>query len=80
MTVASGPDWASVSVADDGPGLPDVERVVLEEGVEDALAHSTGIGLWMVRFIVTDSGGSIAVAEEPVDGTVVRLRLPAAET
>lgn len=43
-------------------------------------AHSTGIGLWMVRFIVRDSGGSIAVEEEPVDGTVVRLRLPIAET
>jgi len=71
-------DEAVVRITDDGPGIPDIERAVLEDGVEDALTHSRGIGLWVVRFIVTASGGSLSVPLSNSDGTVVSVRLPVA--
>jgi len=71
-------DEAIVRITDDGPGIPDIERAVLEDGVEDALTHSRGIGLWVVRFIVTASGGSLSVPLTNSDGTVVSIRLPVA--
>lgn len=69
---------AILRIEDDGPGIPDIERAVLEDGVENALTHSRGIGLWVVRFIVTASGGSLTVPSTGSDGTVVSVRLPAA--
>ncbi len=71
-------DEVVLSVTDDGPGLPDIERAVLEDGVEDVLTHSRGIGLWVVRFIVTASGGTLSVPSTGGEGTVVSVRLPAA--
>ncbi len=66
-----------VSVADDGPGLPEVERDVLEDGTEiDALYHGSGLGLWLVHWIVRRSGGSVSVETGETDGTTVTITLP----
>lgn len=72
-------DEAILRIEDDGPGIPDVERAVPEDGVEDALTHSRGIGLWVVRFIVTASGGSLTVPATSDDGSIVSIRLPVVE-
>ncbi len=75
IAVDSGDDWVDVSVTDDGPGLPAMEAEVLETGEEGPLNHGKGLGLWMVRMIVTQAGGNVSV-ESTTDGTTVRLRLP----
>ena len=67
--------WAEVVVRDDGPGMPEMEADVLENGEETPLNHGQGLGLWMVRMIVTGAGGEASV-ESTADGTTVRLRLP----
>jgi len=67
--------WAEVVVRDDGPGMPEMEADVLENGEETPLNHGQGLGLWMVRMIVTQAGGEASV-ESTADGTTVRLRLP----
>jgi two-component system OmpR family sensor kinase len=67
-----------LDVADDGPGMPEMERDVLESGTERPLKHSQGLGLWLVRVVVTESGGSIQVVDNEPTGTVVRLTLEAA--
>jgi len=67
---------ALLEVRDDGPGLPDHEREVIETGEESALAHGSGLGLWLARWGTTALGGDISF-ETPADGgTTVRLRLP----
>jgi PAS domain S-box-containing protein len=71
--------WTKVFVRDDGPGMPDIEADVLETGEETPLEHGQGLGLWMVRMIVTQAGGKASV-ESRDDGTVVCLRLPAKRT
>ncbi|WP_251343108.1 ATP-binding protein [Haloplanus halophilus] len=72
-----GGDRVTLRVADDGPGLPPVERRVLETGVETQLTHSTGLGLWLTNWIVRVSSGRIDV-ETGDEGTTVVLELPAA--
>ena len=69
-------DWIEVRVSDDGPGIPEMEAEVLETGEETPLTHGLGLGLWMVRMVVTQAGGTVSV-ESSDGGTEVRLRLPA---
>jgi len=68
-------DWVVVTVADDGPGIPPMEVAVVEAGQETPLEHGTGLGLWLVNWVVTQYGGSFQLSAE--DGTVATLRLPA---
>jgi two-component system OmpR family sensor kinase len=65
------------TVADDGPGIPAIEReVVLGERDIARLEHGTGLGLWTVRAITESYGGEMSTRSE--DGAAVDLRLPAA--
>ena len=64
-----------LSVADDGPGIPDRERRILAEGGETQLEHGTGIGLWFVNWAVTQLGGELEFAANEPAGSVVTVRL-----
>ncbi len=68
-------DWLEIEVQDDGPGMPAMEAEVIETGEETPLNHGKGLGLWMVRMIVTQAGGDLAVETDSA-GTTVTLRLP----
>jgi PAS domain S-box-containing protein len=76
---ADGNQRVVVEVADDGPGIGDLERRAIERGHETPLDHGTGLGLWFVRWTVTNAGGDIAIEANEPRGTVVRLSLPRAE-
>jgi len=65
-----------IRVRDEGPGLPELERSVLESGEETPLAHGRGLGLWLVYWIVTGVGGTVSVIEPQQLGSTVELRLP----
>ncbi|QUJ73358.1 histidine kinase N-terminal 7TM domain-containing protein [Haloarcula marismortui] len=68
----------TVTVADNGPGLPDREQEVIETGTETALKHSNGLGLWIAYWTITTSGGTITFAENTPRGSVITIRLPSA--
>ncbi|SNZ06268.1 PAS domain S-box-containing protein [Natronoarchaeum philippinense] len=70
-------NWTQISVRDSGPGLPETERAVLRGDEETPLEHGSGLGLWIVNWIVTSLGGEIAVEDAEPTGTVVTLSLPA---
>lgn len=55
-----------------------MDRDVLETGraVED-LYHGSGLGLWLVYWIVQRSGGSITVRDATPRGSEVEVTLPA---
>ena len=67
--------WVEICVSDTGPGLPDMEKDLLETGEETPLSHGQGLGLWMVRALVTRAGGSISV-DTSGDGSEIRLEVP----
>lgn len=73
---ADGGRSALLEVRDDGPGLPDHEREVIEAGEESALAHGSGLGLWLARWGATALGGDVTFETPDDGGTTVRLRLP----
>lgn len=81
VTVSATPDGDScvvLSVRDDGPGVPDQDRrVVLDDRQVTQLDHASGLGLWLVRWIVDAYDGDLDIRRPDGGGTDVRLRLRA---
>jgi signal transduction histidine kinase len=74
--VRRGPDGSvELAVADDGPGLPEREREIIAGETETQLKHGQGIGLWFVRWAVTQLGGDLEFDPNDPTGTVVTIRL-----
>ena len=73
-------DWVLLEVADTGIGIPDEEiGEVWQELARGRAARSlpgTGIGLALVRVVITRHGGRIAIRSRDGQGTVVSIRLP----
>ncbi|MFB6177426.1 MAG: histidine kinase N-terminal 7TM domain-containing protein [Halobaculum sp.] len=68
--------YTRVSVADDGPGLPEMERATFEDETETPLRHGSGLGLWLAHWTVTAVGGDITFTEREPRGTEVTLSFP----
>jgi PAS domain S-box-containing protein len=66
-----------VTVADDGPGIPDAELAAIRQSRETDLEHGSGAGLWLVDWVVRKSNGDLSFAVDE-SGTTVRVRLQAA--
>jgi signal transduction histidine kinase len=83
LSVAEAGGSVVVAVDDDGPGIPAGERDrVFQRFVrlDDARARDgggTGLGLSIVAEVVAAHGGEVAVADSPLGGTRVEVRLPA---
>jgi PAS domain S-box-containing protein len=73
--VLAGDDAVTLTVADNGPGLPEEERAVIAGGGETPLEHTSGLGLWLIKWIVAESAGEVEFGESPEGGTAVRLTL-----
>jgi signal transduction histidine kinase len=79
---AAGPvepaDGVEIVVEDDGPGIPDHQVAVLEEGAETPLAHGDGIGLWLVHWAVGTLRGDVRFEprDDGEEGSRVRIRVP----
>ncbi|ARS91700.1 ATP-binding protein [Natrarchaeobaculum aegyptiacum] len=69
-------EWCTIAVADDGPGIPPVEReVVTGESEITDLHHGSGLGLWLVKWTVETFGGEITFDRSEAGGSRVQLRL-----
>jgi len=66
-----------LEVNDNGPGIPDDERAVLQAETETPLSHASSIGLWLVKWMCETQGGTVDF-ETTDDGTTVRLRFTSA--
>jgi len=75
LSVESTDQWVRVTVTDDGPGIPESERKVLEHGTETALEHGSGLGLWLVKWITDSVGGDVSFAEREPRGSMVTVEL-----
>jgi signal transduction histidine kinase len=78
VQLTEGDDVATLRVAHDGSGLESVELDALNAGAESDLRHTTGLGLWFVRWMAINSGGSFEISDND-PGTVVELTLPLAD-
>ncbi len=67
-----------VEIADNGPGLPDDQWDVIMAGEETPLAHTTGIGLWLIYWTLSALGGTVDRTDNEPRGTVLTYRVPVA--
>lgn len=80
VAVRRDPGLTVVTVADDGPGIPPADRDrVFASGVSSKAAGAPGargLGLTLVRRVVTRRGGTVTVGESPSGGALFEVRLP----
>ena len=78
LTLQTGIDHCTISVEDDGPGVPETERRrILNEGVRlDTTMPGTGLGLTIVTDIVEYHGGRIHLTRSLLGGLKVSVELP----
>jgi hypothetical protein len=72
-------DEASISVSDQGPGIPDAVRDRIFNLYFTTKPQGSGIGLAMTFRIVQLHNGSIDFATGPASGTTFRMRFPLSE-
>ena len=82
LTVNQGESETAVSVADDGPGVPEEDRERIFErfyrSQQDAAnsASGTGLGLPIARMLVELHGGRLWLEDAPAGGSVFRFSIP----
>lgn len=75
VTVVKSGELIVITIADDGPGLPEDEREVLANGKEEPLIHGQGLGLYLAYWIITNLDGEVEVPESQ-SGTTITIKLP----
>lgn len=82
LTVRTLGEYAIVTVADDGPGIPERDRMrvfdrfVRLDSDRARSSGGTGLGLAIVAEIATAHGGEVTIGERSGGGTLVTVQLP----
>ncbi len=83
VTVAEGPSTVSVSVRDEGPGIPKERRAEVFDRFrrlgEKPQKPGAGLGLYITRSLVEAHGGTIRVDEAPGGGADFNFTIPQAQ-
>ncbi len=74
LDVEAGPERVILSVADNGPGIPEAARAQVFDAFFTTKADGLGLGLAISRGIVEECGGTLSVTSGD-DGTVFRMDL-----
>ncbi|QAU14115.1 PAS domain-containing protein [Halorubrum sp. BOL3-1] len=65
-----------LTVADNGPGIPEHEAAVVRSGSESKLKHATSFGLWGASWAVQSLGGKLTIDESQLGGAAVSMEFP----
>ncbi|OGU17186.1 MAG: PAS domain-containing sensor histidine kinase [Geobacteraceae bacterium GWC2_53_11] len=69
---------STITIADDGPGIPPEDKPRLFEPYFSTKKSGTGLGLAIVSSIVTDHGGFVRIRDNVPHGAIFIVELPAA--
>ncbi|WBU58457.1 PAS domain-containing sensor histidine kinase [Paracoccus sediminicola] len=75
VEMEEGPDWVGITIADNGPGLPE-DRSRLFEPYVTLKPGGTGLGLPIVKKIIEEHGGGLTLTDAPERGAMAEIRLP----
>jgi PAS domain S-box-containing protein len=73
ISVRAGADQVRVRVSDEGPGLPEGDVFA---AFFTTKSSGTGLGLWLVRRLVDEAGGTISAGNRRRRGAVFEVDLP----
>lgn len=76
LSVVVDPEIATVTVADDGPGIPENHRSALQD---PGTYGDAGIGLWLVSELVDEFDGEVHIRDNQPRGTAVEIDLRRAQ-
>ncbi len=77
VTEIAGREQALIEIADDGPGMPDIESQIFEnEEKLTSVSHSSGLGLWIIKFCAESLGGYVRIEDNEPQGSVIKFTLP----
>jgi signal transduction histidine kinase len=82
VQIAASSDGYDIVIEDDGPGIPEDERVrvfepfVRLESSRNAATGGTGLGLTLAKAIAEGHGGAIVLENRPNGGLRARMHLP----
>lgn len=74
VTVTDTGDSVTIRVQDDGPGLPQQDRDALLAGEETDVVHGSGLGLWLVNWIITRVDGTLRLRDIDT-GACIEIKL-----
>lgn len=67
-----------ITVADNGPGIPQHVKQAIQQRNEDQLIHLDGIGMWFVFWTITSARGEFMIEDREPRGARIRFHLPKA--
>lgn len=76
VEVTRGADEVTISITDDGDGIPPGELGPLDLDEETPLRHTSGVGLWLIKWIAEASNGRCTIRSPDGAGTTIRIHLP----
>jgi PAS domain S-box-containing protein len=80
VTTERSDGMVGVTIADNGPGIPDdLKEKIFEKGSQGLGSEGTGLGLYLVDTLVDRYGGDVRVKDNDPEGTVFVVSLPVAE-
>lgn len=71
-------DAVTITVGDNGPGIPQQQLDILFADGETQVRHGNGLGLWLTKWIVESCDGELAI-ETSEAGTTVTITVPGAD-
>ena len=78
ITATKHATMVEIQIIDNGPGIPPEERSVISgEDNIDSLTHSSGMGLWLVKRIMSRLDGDIQFNDAEPTGSIISLHIPA---
>lgn len=77
VAVTESGEQVRITVTDNGPQIPEMERrVIANPENRSPLYHGSGLGLWLVKLIISRSGGTVQFVETEQEGNTIALSVP----
>lgn len=77
VTVSRTNDTIQIEICDNGPTIPENERaILLRDRQQTQTFHGSGLGLWFVHIVITQSNGSISYTQGSPEGNIIEIAFP----